>query len=96
MMSETVVTVDPSRNNGPPKPAPPNQSSAGPLSWITFNSAYFQTIPGILKFIQLVSSFSFLCYRMEKINWKIFIYFFLFQLSQTNCIPTVNSHRSYL
>lgn len=56
MMSETVVTVDPSRNNAPPKPAPPNQPNAGPLSWITFNVAYFQTVPGILKIIQLVSS----------------------------------------
>lgn len=57
MMSETVVTVDPSRNNNPhavPKPAP-QQSTAGPLSWITFNVAYFQTVPGILKLIQLVS-----------------------------------------
>ena len=59
MMSETVVTVDPSnRNNAqapPPKPAGPQQSAAGPLSWITFNSAYFQSVPGLLKLIQLVS-----------------------------------------
>lgn len=59
-MSETVVTVDPSRNNGPPKPAAPQQSQAGPLSWITFNTAYFQTVPGILKIIELVSILYFL------------------------------------
>lgn len=57
MMSETVVTVESGRNNAaaPPKPAAPQQA-AGPLSWITFNSAYFQTVPGILKLIQLVSA----------------------------------------
>lgn len=59
MMSETVVTVEPgNRNNAqapPPKPAAPQQSGAGPLSWITFNSAYFQSVPGLLKLIQLVS-----------------------------------------
>lgn len=59
MMSETVVTVEPgNRNNAqapPPKPAAPQQSGAGPLSWIIFNSAYFQSVPGILKLIQLVS-----------------------------------------
>jgi len=54
-MAETVVTVDPNRNNNPhaPKPAA-HQSTAGPLSWITFNTAYFQTVPGILKIIELV------------------------------------------
>lgn len=59
MMSETVVTVEPgNRNNSqapPPKPAAPQQSGAGPLSWITFNTAYFQSVPGLLKLIQLVS-----------------------------------------
>lgn len=58
MMSETVVTVESgNRNNAqaPPKPAGPQQSSAGPLSWITFNTAYFQSVPGLLKLIQLVS-----------------------------------------
>lgn len=59
-MSETVVTVESgNRNNAqappPPKPAAPQQSSAGPLSWITFNTAYFQSVPGLLKLIQLVS-----------------------------------------
>lgn len=58
-MSETVVTVEPgNRNNSqappPPKPAAP-QNGAGPLSWITFNTAYFQSVPGLLKLIQLVS-----------------------------------------
>lgn len=55
MMSETVVTVEGNRNNAaaPPKPAAPQQAT-GPLSWITFNTAYFQTVPGILKLIQLV------------------------------------------
>lgn len=56
-MSETVVTVDPNRNNNPNAPKPTaHPSTAGPLSWITFNVAYFQTVPGILKLIQLVSS----------------------------------------
>ncbi|XP_055296589.1 CKLF-like MARVEL transmembrane domain-containing protein 4 [Sitodiplosis mosellana] len=57
MMSETVVTVESgNRNNAqaPPKPAGPQQSSAGPLSWITFNTVYFQSVPGLLKLIQLV------------------------------------------
>lgn len=57
-MSETVVTVESgNRNNAqaPPKPAGPQQSTAGPLSWITFNTAYFQTVPGLLKLIQMVS-----------------------------------------
>lgn len=60
MMSETVVTVESgNRNNAqqPPKPAAPQQSAAGPLSWITFNTAYFQSVPGLLKLIQLVSGF---------------------------------------
>lgn len=59
MMSETVVTVE--RNNAPPpKPAAPNaQQNSGPLSWIAFNTAYFQTVPGILKLIQLVRSFTY-------------------------------------
>lgn len=56
MMSETVVTVESNRNPAaPPKPAAPQQSGTGPLSWITFNAAYFQTVPGILKLIELVS-----------------------------------------
>lgn len=59
MMNETVVTVESgNRNNAqapPPKPAAPQQSSAGPLSWITFNTAYFQSVPGLLKLIELVS-----------------------------------------
>lgn len=59
MMSETVVTVEPGNRNNPqappPKPAAPQQNGAGPLSWITFNTAYFQSVPGLLKLIQLVS-----------------------------------------
>lgn len=59
MMSETVVNVESgNRNNAqqaPPKPAAPQQSGAGPLSWITFNTAYFQSVPGLLKLIELVS-----------------------------------------
>jgi len=52
MMSETVVTVDPNRlPQAQPKPAAAPQGS---LSWIKFNIGYFQTIPGILKIIQLV------------------------------------------
>jgi len=51
-MSETVVTVDPNRlPQAQPKPAAAPQGS---LSWIKFNIGYFQTIPGILKIIQLV------------------------------------------
>lgn len=62
MMSETVVTVESgNRNNAqqPPKPAAPQQSGAGPLSWITFNTAYFQSVPGLLKLIELVSDLSY-------------------------------------
>lgn len=54
MMSETVVTVDPNRQpQAQPKPAAQPQGS---LSWVKFNIGYFQTIPGILKLIQLVSA----------------------------------------
>lgn len=71
-MSETVVTVESgNRNNAqapPPKPAAPQQSSAGPLSWITFNTAYFQSVPGLLKLIQLVSE--------EKYKKKINSFFY--------------------
>ncbi|XP_037028849.1 CKLF-like MARVEL transmembrane domain-containing protein 4 [Bradysia coprophila] len=52
MMSETVVTVDPNRQpQAQPKPAAQSQ---GALSWVKFNIGYFQTIPGILKLVQLV------------------------------------------
>lgn len=52
-MSETVVTVDPNRQpQAQPKPAAQPQ---GALSWVKFNIGYFQTIPGILKLVQLVS-----------------------------------------
>lgn len=55
MMTETVVTVDQSQA------APPNatnQAQAKPdnsLNWIKFNIQYFQSIPGILKLVQMVS-----------------------------------------
>lgn len=59
MMSETVVTVESGNRNSPqappPKPAGPNQTASGPLNWITFNIGYFQSVPGLLKLIQLVS-----------------------------------------
>lgn len=71
-MSETVVTVESgNRNNAqapPPKPAAPQQSSAGPLSWITFNTAYFQSVPGLLKLIQLVSEEKYKKKYKKKIN----------------------------
>lgn len=61
MMSETVVTIDPNRNNAQqqqhqqsqqlPKPA---TAPAGSLSWIKLNIGYFQSIPGILKLVELV------------------------------------------
>lgn len=59
-MTETVVTVEQGRpqNTGPPPPKPDGQQQPqDPLSWIAYNMAYFQTIPGILKLIQLVSSY---------------------------------------
>lgn len=62
MMSETVVTVEsgrPTNAGAPPKPNA-QQQSGGPLSWITFNVAYFQSAPGILKLIQLVSEMKFM------------------------------------
>lgn len=55
MMTETVVTVDQSQA------APPNATQHGQakpdnsLNWIKFNIQYFQSIPGILKLVQLVS-----------------------------------------
>lgn len=54
MMTETVVTVDQSQA------APPNAAQHGQakpdnsLNWIKFNFQYFQSIPGILKLVQLV------------------------------------------
>lgn len=55
MMTETVVTVTQSQAV-PPNAA--NQAQAKPennLNWIKFNIRYFQSIPGILKLVQLVS-----------------------------------------
>lgn len=54
-MTETVVTVDQSQA-APPNAA--NQAQAKPdnsLNWIKFNIQYFQSIPGILKLVQMVS-----------------------------------------
>lgn len=78
MMSETVVTVESgNRNNAqaPPKPAAPQQSAAGPLSWITFNTAYFQSVPGLLKLIQLVSVNLKRCESHESIDFDCENYF---------------------
>lgn len=56
MMSETVVTIDPNRNaQQQQQQTKPAAAPAGALSWIKFNYGYFQTIPGILKLVQLVS-----------------------------------------
>lgn len=66
MMTETVVTVDqpqqatPAANGAQQAQAKPDNS----LNWIKFNVQYFQSIPGILKLVQLVSvelSFLALC-----------------------------------
>lgn len=56
-MTETVVQVEQGRpqNTGPPPPKPDGQQQTqDPLSWIAHNTAYFQTVPGVLKLIQLV------------------------------------------
>ena len=55
MMTETVVTVEPS--NRPPVQAqaqPQKTSAATELNWLKFNIDYYKTIPGILKLVQLV------------------------------------------
>lgn len=57
-MSETVVTMDGSSNNASnnPRQAPTVKSEPGqpnPLAGIRLNLAYFKTIPGILKLVQL-------------------------------------------
>lgn len=79
MMSETVVTVDPNRQpQAQPKPAAQSQGS---LSWVKFNIGYFQTIPGILKLIQLVNKHFF------------YIFFFsFFDLQHNNSIIYRFSH----
>lgn len=53
-MTETVVTIDPNRNQpvGQPKSgSPPSNPST---TYVRFNIGYFITIPGIIKLIQLV------------------------------------------
>lgn len=71
-MSETVVTVDPNRQpQAQPKPAAQPQGS---LSWVKFNIGYFQTIPGILKLIQLVNKQFFL--SLFCLHHQYFYYFF--------------------
>lgn len=62
MMSETVVTMDGSSNNASnnPRQVPTVKTEPGqpnPLSGIRLNADYFKTIPGIIKLVQLVSSF---------------------------------------
>lgn len=47
MMTETVVTVT-QPTTEPPKPT-------NNLGWLKINFAYFVSIPGILKLIQVVS-----------------------------------------
>ncbi|XP_062537302.1 CKLF-like MARVEL transmembrane domain-containing protein 4 [Armigeres subalbatus] len=54
MMTETVVTVDQSQA-APPNATPHGQPKPdNSLNWIKFNFRYFQSIPGILKLVQLV------------------------------------------
>ncbi|XP_012223200.2 CKLF-like MARVEL transmembrane domain-containing protein 4 [Linepithema humile] len=58
MMSETVVTMDGSSNNASnnPRQVPTVKTEPGqpnPLAGIRLNVAYFKTIPGILKLVQL-------------------------------------------
>lgn len=91
MMSETVVTVDPNRQpSAQPKPAAQPQGS---LSWVKFNIGYFQTIPGILKLIQLVSKqkwiYYFLPYFFTVFHalYNFLIYFSFFD-SHILCIFT--------
>jgi len=76
MMSETVVTVDPNRQpQGQPKPAA--QAQGGSLSWVKCNVGYFQTIPGILKLIQLI--FGIICMacaspvHLPATHWFLFV-----------------------
>lgn len=55
MMTETVVTVD--QSQAAPAANAAHQTQAKPdssLNWIKFNVQYFQSIPGILKLVQLV------------------------------------------
>lgn len=52
MAPETVVPVD--HNKPASTQAPPQQG--GNLDWITINTVYFKTPPGLLKIVELVSS----------------------------------------
>lgn len=59
MAPETVVTTE---HNKPT--APPSQQQGGALGGIKIDIDYFKTPPGLLKIIQLVSTF-FLNYTAE-------------------------------
>lgn len=80
MMTETVVTVEQGRpqNTGPPPPKPDGQQQTqDPLSWIAYNLAYFQTIPGILKLIQLVSTTDDECFLFSSLSGSSGIFEFI-------------------
>lgn len=69
MMSETVVTIDPNRNAQQQQQPKPATAPGNALSWIKFNVGYFQTIPGILKLVQLVSVL--VCCLIIKLYFRI-------------------------
>jgi hypothetical protein len=73
-MTETTVTVTttegtPSHNatSQPTVKSDPGQSQNS-LAWIRLNVAYFRTIPGILKVLQVVSCLQTSTERMEVVN----------------------------
>ncbi|KAJ6638300.1 CKLF-like MARVEL transmembrane domain-containing protein 4, partial [Pseudolycoriella hygida] len=58
-------------------PKPASQTQGGSLSWVKFNIGYFQTIPGILKLIQLI--FGIICMacaspvHLSATHWFLFV-----------------------
>jgi len=90
-MSEAVVTVDPNRQAQPqPKPAAQPQGS---LSWVKCNIGYFQTIPGILKLVQLV--FGIICMACASPAYIGATHWFLF-VAVTSFIATLLWSFAYL
>lgn len=47
-MTETVITVTPQQGTEP------KSDSTNPLSWIRINFAYFRTVPGMIKILQVL------------------------------------------
>ncbi|XP_067013448.1 plasmolipin [Anabrus simplex] len=79
MMTETTVTV--TSNDAPPSSQPAVKTDSGyqgqgALSWLKINIAYFKSIPGIIKIIQLL--FGILCMALASPAYRSGTHWFLF------------------